>query len=76
MSTLPLLLRPYEVAAIWRCHEKTVRRWAVEGRLNPVATPGGHRRYRLDEIRGLLAADGFPAEEIDALIAAALADEA
>lgn len=35
-------------------HERTVRRWADEGRL-PVAytTAGGHRRYRLADVEAL-----------------------
>jgi excisionase family DNA binding protein len=31
----------------------TIARWARAGRLEAVRTPGGHRRYRLSEIREL-----------------------
>ena len=49
------LLTPREVAAIFRVTTQTVGRWADEGRLHPVTTPGGkHRRYRQDEVRALL----------------------
>lgn len=36
-----------------------VRRWADEGRLEVTRTPGGHRRFRLDDVRRL-AADERP----------------
>lgn len=41
-------------AAALGVSERTVRRWADDGRL-PVAytTPGGHRRYSLEALRGL-----------------------
>ncbi|MDA0158946.1 excisionase family DNA-binding protein [Solirubrobacter ginsenosidimutans] len=32
-----------------------VRRWADEGRLEVTRTPGGHRRFRLDDVRRLAA---------------------
>ncbi len=48
------LLKPAEVAALFRVDPKTVTRWAKQGRLSAVTTPGGHRRYREVEIRALL----------------------
>ena len=32
----------------------TIARWAREGKLAPLYTPGGHRRYRLGELRKIL----------------------
>jgi excisionase family DNA binding protein len=60
----PLLL-PSEVAAMWRVHRRTVTRWANEGRLTAVRTPGGHRRFRESEVRALLT--GTPEEPTDSL---------
>ena len=45
------LLTPSEVAEIFRVNPKTVTRWARTGRLQAIKTIGGHRRYRLSEVR-------------------------
>jgi excisionase family DNA binding protein len=57
------LLRPREVAEIFDVRTATIARWAREGRLSPVRTPGGHRRYRRAAILRLLAADEPDPEE-------------
>lgn len=49
------LLTPSEVAAIFRVDPKTVTRWAKVGKLSSIRTLGGHRRFREDEVRALLA---------------------
>lgn len=48
------LLTPGEVATIFRVDTKTVRRWAVAGKLDSVRTPGGHRRYRRTDVKALI----------------------
>lgn len=48
------LMTPAEVAALFRVDPKTVSRWADAGKLSPVRTLGGHRRYKADEVRRLL----------------------
>jgi excisionase family DNA binding protein len=50
------LLTPGEVARMLKTHPRTVTRWAVEGRLTSIRTPGGHRRYREAEVKALLRA--------------------
>ena len=45
------LLTPAEVAEMFRVNPKTVTRWARTGRLRAIKTIGGHRRYRLTEVR-------------------------
>lgn len=52
---VPPLLTPGEVAALFRVDPKTVTRWAASGRLSSLRTPGGHRRFRADEVRRFLA---------------------
>jgi excisionase family DNA binding protein len=47
-------LTPGEVARLFGVDPKTVTRWAAAGKLTPQRTLGGHRRYRADEVRGLL----------------------
>lgn len=36
----------------------TIARWAREGKLAPLYTPGGHRRYRLGRLKELLSEAG------------------
>jgi excisionase family DNA binding protein len=53
------LLTPGEVARILRVDPKTVTRWATQGRIQSVRTPGGHRRFYAAEIMGI-AEGGIP----------------
>lgn len=48
------LLTPAEVAALFRVDPKTVTRWAQQGKLRPIRTLGGHRRYSEAEIQAFL----------------------
>jgi excisionase family DNA binding protein len=48
------LLTPTEVASMFGVDPKTVNDWAKAGKLSSFRTPGGHRRYRESEIRGLI----------------------
>jgi excisionase family DNA binding protein len=48
------LLTPAEVAAMFRVAASTVNRWANAGEIPSIRTPGGHRRFRENEIRALL----------------------
>jgi excisionase family DNA binding protein len=48
-------LTPAEVAALFGVHPKTVTRWAKSRRLGFIRTLGGHRRYRLSDVRKLLS---------------------
>jgi excisionase family DNA binding protein len=48
------LLRPREVAHMFGVRPTTVARWAREGRLAAVRTPGGHRRYLRGEVQKML----------------------
>lgn len=50
------LLTPGEVATLLRVDPKTVTRWANDGRISRLKTPGGHSRFRESEIRALLTA--------------------
>lgn len=49
------LLTPSEVAALFRVNPKTVTRWARAGKLTAIRTLGGHRRFRVSEIKRCLA---------------------
>ena len=50
------LLTPREVAAIWHVDPKTVVRWANQGKLTTLRTPGNHRRFLAGEVQALLNA--------------------
>ena len=49
------LMAPGEVARLFGVDPKTVTRWASAGKLSPLRTLGGHRRYRSQEVQQLLA---------------------
>lgn len=51
------LLTPAEVAEMFRVDPKTVTRWAHQGRLKSINTPGGHKRFRTSTVMALLQAD-------------------
>lgn len=48
------LLTPGEVARLFGVNPKTITRWATAGKLAPIRTLGGHRRYRASEVESLL----------------------
>ena len=54
------LLTPAEVARAPRVDPKTVTRWAREGKLPCIKTPGGIRRYRRADIDAQIAASEYP----------------
>ena len=54
------LLRPREVAEIFGVRPTTIARWAREGKLTPLRTPGGHRRYTRSGIQALLTEEPEP----------------
>jgi excisionase family DNA binding protein len=57
MSNQDELMTPGEVAKLFAVDPKTVSRWATAGKISSVRTLGGHRRFRADEIRAMLAAN-------------------
>ena len=54
------LLTPAEVAKLFNVDPKTVTRWARQGKLDSIRTPGGHRRYRKRQVHGFL---GMPRDD-------------
>jgi excisionase family DNA binding protein len=48
------LLTPREVAEVFGVRTTTIALWARDGTLAFLPTPGGHRRYRLCDVRALL----------------------
>lgn len=66
MSESQVLMTPAEVAALFRVDPKTVTRWADSGKLTAIRTLGGHRRYRQEEVQGLLVASSISPAAITA----------
>jgi len=48
------MLLPGEAAGLLRVHAKTVTRYAHEGKIPTVTTPGGHHRFYYAAIHALL----------------------
>ena len=48
------LLMPSQVVRRFHVDPKTVTRWTRAGKLNPIPTPGGHRRFRASDIQRCL----------------------
>jgi excisionase family DNA binding protein len=51
-----LLLTATQVGVLFGVGRRTINRWADEGRLPAITTPGGQRRYRHRDITPILAA--------------------
>jgi excisionase family DNA binding protein len=49
-----------EVAGLFKVTETTVKRWADEGIIPCVKSPGGHRKFRLSDIIGFAEKQGYP----------------
>ena len=54
---LPAILSPGEVADVFGVDPKTVARWAKLGHLPSFRTPGGHRRFRRDDVLAAIGHD-------------------
>jgi len=63
------LLRPKEAARLLGITDRCLRMWVKSGKLAAVRTPGGHYRYPLEAILGVLQRDGMgPCEEPSAAL--------
>jgi excisionase family DNA binding protein len=54
------LLKPAEVAAVFRVDPKTVTRWAQTKKIGSLKTPGGHRRLVRKEVEEWMDANFTP----------------
>ncbi|WP_020525878.1 helix-turn-helix domain-containing protein [Catelliglobosispora koreensis] len=64
MTTPPELMTPTEVGRLFKVDHRTVSRWARNGRIGSVKTPGGHTRLFRAEVMALLEAE--PLNDIEA----------
>jgi excisionase family DNA binding protein len=57
-STRDTVLTPKQVADIFKVSPDTVAGWAENGKLAFFRTPGGHRRFRREDVEAFLSIDG------------------
>lgn len=55
MSTDSIWMMPSAVADVFGVNAKTVSRWARDGLIKAERTPGGHRRYKREEVERVKA---------------------
>lgn len=66
--TFQQMMTPGEVANLLRVDPKTVSRWARTGKIRAFHTPGGHHRFREEDVRALInERNGTMAVEIDSV---------
>ncbi len=54
MDSNKRLLRPGEVAELFKVNPKTVKRWVQSDKLKAITTPGGHSRFEYDYIMDMI----------------------
>ena len=59
-----------DLARLLDINVSTVKRWADSGQLECIRTPGGHRRFRLDDVYVFLTAKGFDPRSLQPLMEA------
>jgi excisionase family DNA binding protein len=57
MTEQQQMMKPGEVAALFQVHLRTVARWADDGLLRCVRTPGGQRRYWREDVDRFMEAE-------------------
>lgn len=57
MPSEPFDLSPRDAAELIGCHEDTLKRWALAGKVKAFRTPGGWWRFRRSDIDALLHRD-------------------
>lgn len=68
VSRATWLMRPSEVADVFRVDRRTVIRWVESGRLTSVRTRGKQHRFSSNEVISLLVADGLKEAEAVELV--------
>ena len=53
-----------ELAALCGVNESTIKRWADSGRLTCIKTPGGHRKFKMQDVLIFMEKHGFDASAV------------
>jgi excisionase family DNA binding protein len=61
--SLPRYLTPADVAYLFRVDVRTISRWATQGKIPYVLTPGGHKRFHSDDVDKLLEGQDLEAQD-------------
>ena len=61
MTTIKRTFSTRELAQMWNVSESTIKRWANSGDLHCYRTPGGHRKFHLENISEFQQRRGFEA---------------
>ncbi len=59
-----------DLAKLLNINVSTVKRWADSGQLQCIRTPGGHRRFRIDDVYAFLSAKGYDPHSLRPLMRA------
>ncbi|MGE5314408.1 MAG: cobalamin-dependent protein [Acidobacteriota bacterium] len=62
MTPSPTILSTADVATLLNVNESTVKRWTEKGILHCFKTPGGHRKYRQEDVADFVDRYGFKTE--------------
>lgn len=57
-----------ELAALCGVNESTIKRWADSGRLSCIKTPGGHRKFKMQDVLVFLQQHGFDSSPLHAVV--------
>lgn len=63
MAVRERLLTPQEVASVMRVHPKTVAKWAHQGKLTFIRTPGNRLRFWEGDVHALAAGLPLPVRD-------------
>lgn len=63
------IVTSYQVAVMLQMNPSSINKWSKEGLLSSYRTPGGHHRFRVDEVVHFLRRQKMPVPKPLALIA-------
>jgi excisionase family DNA binding protein len=62
-----VLFTTNDVASILRVDKSTIKRWTDEGKLKCFRTPGGHRKFRSEDVYEFMSANHYDNQSLQAL---------
>ena len=74
-NTSPAYLSPNEAAKRLKVSPVTIRHWALDGKLAFITTPGGHRRFAVEEIERFAAENEKESPRLDSSLRVLVVDD-